>query len=541
LKMPSESQSPEPVRRLIELLVPAFRKALEADPVLRQEVRGALEALLASPLFSEGTGSAAAAAALTAVVPPDRSATTAPVPAGQGVQESAASKLPTVSVDPGHLQSLLQEGQLGAGARTVPVPTPVRHTYTGPRLKELGRRFLLKARACRRITEIQLDPDAPAGPIELRELLAVSDGAKLWMHGTSHHAASAAEWLETAEAFDLTGRIVTAAAESGDPGTGPSGPAWLQLMASSQCVLRNAVSRSHRVTDEDQVHLHGYLKAAAFEHQYLLRHLRLKDVLTATEVPRLEAVLAGLVASTTPKPRPAVAPAKERAKRLQYHARRLAGTASDQDDSERAHHVDVIADAIRALEAEGVAPSDALFAPLIPLDPALWEACGQGAVIADLLRRRSAELAAADDSSEEETAEAGEESPDAPSRQTPEMNRIRKLLEGRTLLLIGGDPQPRRIQAYIKAFNLTGVEWPETRHYQSNERLTTLIERADVAVVAVAIRWASHSRSELRQVVQRAGKPWVVLERGLNPAQFASALIEQCSEHPAFGGSSQVL
>ena len=536
--IPIESHVPQSLGRLIELLAPAFKKALEADPVLRQEVRASLETLLASPLFSEGTGSAVAGGVHADGAPPAASGAAAPVSAAEPVRKTEASKLPTVAVDPAHLQSLLQEGQLGTGARTTPVPSPARHGYTGPRLKELGRRFLLKARACRRITEIQLDPQAPAGPIELRELLALSASAKLWMHGTSHHAASAAEWLETADAFDLTGRIVTAASESGDPATGPSGPAWLQLMASSQCVLRNAVSRNHKMTDEDQVFLQGYLKAAAFEHQYLLRHLRLKDVLTATEVPRLDAVLAGLIASIGPKPRPSASPVKERAKRLQYHARRLAGTALEQEDSERAHHISVIADAIRVLESEGVAPSDALFAPLIPIDPALWEGCEQGAVIADLLRRRSELLEAADDSSEEETTEASEELPEVHSRQTPEMNRIRTLLEGRTVLLIGGDPQPCRIQAYIKAFNLAAVEWPETRHYQSNERLTTLIERADVAVVAVAIRWASHSRSELRQVVQRAGKPWVVMERGLNPAQFASAVIEQCSEHPALGGKT---
>ncbi len=533
---PSESKGSQSLGRLFELLAPAFRKALEADPVFRQEVRASLEALLASPLFSQGAGSTTAEGALATLAPPAPAATPASAPARSLIEEPSASKLPSISVDPAHLQSLLQEGQLGTGARSVAFPTPVRHPYTGPRLKELGQRFLLKARACRRITEIQLDPEAPAGPIELKELLALSAGAKLWMHGTSHHAASAAEWLETADAFDLNSRIVTAASESGDPATGPSGPAWLQLMASSQCVLRNVLSRNHRMTDEDQVFLHGYLKAAAFEHQYLLRHLRLKDILTATEVPKLDAVLAGLVASTGPKPRPAVSPVKERAKRLQYHARRLAGTASEQDASERAHHVEVIVDAIRALEAEGVAPTDALFAPLIQLDASHWEGCEHGAVISDLWQRRLEQLEAAEDSSGEDSTEASEESPDAPSRQTPEMNRIRRILEGRTLLLIGGDPQPRRIQAYIKAFNLAGVEWPETRHYQSNERLITLIERADIAVVAVAIRWASHARSELRQVVLQAGKPWVVLERGLNPAQFASALLEQCSEHPALGG-----
>jgi len=393
----------------------------------------------------------------------------------------------------------------------------------------LGRRFLLKARACRRITEIQLDPEASAGPIELRELLAVAAGAKLWMHGTSHHAASAAEWLETVEAFDLAGRIVTAASESGDPGSGPTGQAWLQLMASAQCLLRNVITRNHQLTDEDQVFLHGYLKAAAAEHQHLLRHLRLKDVLTAAEVPRLEAQLAGLIpAASASKARTGTSPVQEWAKRLQYHAKRLAGATGDMDAEERSYHVGVIAEAVQALEAEGIDPADDRFLPLTTLETAFWEGCDPGGVIADLWRRRLEQLEAAEDSSQE--------SPDAPSRQTPEMNRIRKLLEGRTLLLIGGDPQPRRIQAYIKAFGLAGVEWPETRHYQSNERLTTLIERADVAVVAVAIRWASHARSELRQVVQRAGKPWVVLERGLNPAQFASALIEQCSEHPALGG-----
>lgn len=536
--MSSESHIPQPLGRLIGLLAPAVTQALEADPALREEVRHSLEAWLASPLFTRSGPAPVAAteAAPAATVPSAIGA--APVSTAVEPDDGRAVRgTGSLSLDPAYLQSLIQGAQLGETQRIVPLVATVRPAYKGPRLKELGRRFLLKASACRRIVDVVLAPDAPAGPIELRDLLAKAGGATLWMHGASHHAASAAEWLETAEAFDLTGRAVTAASEAGDPGTGPAGQAWLQLMASAQCVLRNAISRNHRLTDDDQVFLHGYLKAAAFEHQFLLRHLRLKDVLGAAEIPRLESTLQGLMADAAPRPRSGPSPVRERARRLQYHAKRLGETLPEADAAEAAHHMDVIAEAVRALEAEGVEPTDDAFLPLVPLDRASWDGSESGAVIADLLRRRSEVLAAAAEAVEEEASDSGEETAGSPPRMTPEMERIRTMLEGRTLLLIGGDPQPRRIQAYIKAFGLTGVEWPETRHHQSNERLTILIERPDVAVVAVAIRWASHSRSELRQVVQRAGKPWVVLERGLNPAQFACALLEQCSEHPALAGA----
>lgn len=534
--MSSESHIPEPLGRLIGLLAPAVTQALEADPTLREEVRHSLEAWLASPLFTRSSPAPVAAGEPAAVPPVPSASGAAPASTVEPDDGRAARETGSLSLDPAYLQSLIQGAQLGGTQRIVPFVAPVRPAYKGPRLKELGRRFLLKASACRRILDVLLAPDVPAGPIELRDLLAKAAGTNLWMHGASHHAASAAEWLETAEAFDLTGRAVTAASEAGDPGTGPAGQAWLQLMASAQCVLRNAISRNHRLTDDDQVFLHGFLKAAAFEHQFLLRHLRLKDVLTAAELPRLESALQGLMADAAPRSRSGPSPVRERARRLQYHAKRLGEIPPEGDAAEAAHHIDVIAEAVRALEAEGVEPTDDAFLPLVPLDQASWDGSESGVVIADLLRRRTDVLAAAAEAVEEEPSDSGEETAGSPPRMTPEMERIRKRLEGRTVLLIGGDPQPRRIEAYLRAFGLASVEWPETRHHQSNERLATLIERPDVAVVAVAIRWASHSRSELRQVVQRAGKPWVVLERGLNPAQFASALLEQCSEHPALAG-----
>ena len=49
-------------------------------------------------------------------------------------------------------------------------------------------------------------------------------------------------------------------------------------------------------------------------------------------------------------------------------------------------------------------------------------------------------------------------------------------------------------------------------------------------VVALAIRWASHSFGDVRAFCDRHGKPLVRLPGGYNPNQVATQILAQCSE-----------
>ena len=113
---------------------------------------------------------------------------------------------------------------------------------------------------------------------------------------------------------------------------------------------------------------------------------------------------------------------------------------------------------------------------------------------------------------------------------TPEVLEIAHLLQGRSMVLIGGDRRPGSCQALKNAFNLRDLTWIETREHESISSFESHIARPDVAVVVLAIRWSSHSFGEIREFCERHGKPLVRLPGGYNPNQVAAQIMSQCSE-----------
>lgn len=105
-----------------------------------------------------------------------------------------------------------------------------------------------------------------------------------------------------------------------------------------------------------------------------------------------------------------------------------------------------------------------------------------------------------------------------------------RLLEGRSMVLIGGDRRPGSHQALKDAFGLRELIWIETREHQSIDGFEPYVAQPDVAVVVLAIRWSSHSFGEVRAFCDRHGKPLVRLPGGYNPNQVAAQIMAQCSE-----------
>ena len=54
------------------------------------------------------------------------------------------------------------------------------------------------------------------------------------------------------------------------------------------------------------------------------------------------------------------------------------------------------------------------------------------------------------------------------------------------------------------------------------------MSRPDVAVVLLAIRWASHSYGDVIKFCEETGKPLVRLPAGYNPNQVAAQIMSQC-------------
>src|SRR4051794_12024792 len=106
-----------------------------------------------------------------------------------------------------------------------------------------------------------------------------------------------------------------------------------------------------------------------------------------------------------------------------------------------------------------------------------------------------------------------EEKPEA-EEPSLEVRRATRLLEGKSIVLIGGCPRPYPQEATRTALGLRELIWISTREHQSIEGFEPSVARADVAVVLVAIRWSSHSFEGVKRLCDVNGKPFVRLPGG---------------------------
>ena len=112
---------------------------------------------------------------------------------------------------------------------------------------------------------------------------------------------------------------------------------------------------------------------------------------------------------------------------------------------------------------------------------------------------------------------------------TAEVMEARRLLGGRSAVLIGGSCRRESQKVLREALGLKDLIWIETRVHQSVGSFEPAVARPDVAVVFLAIRWSSHSFGDVRQFCERHGKPLVRLPGGYNPNQVAAQVVAQCS------------
>ena len=110
-----------------------------------------------------------------------------------------------------------------------------------------------------------------------------------------------------------------------------------------------------------------------------------------------------------------------------------------------------------------------------------------------------------------------------------EVEKVAGLLEGNTLVLIGGDNRPHAKEALKAAFRLSDLIWIATREHESLEGFKPIVSKSEVAAVLLAIRWSSHSHGDIKEHCDRAGKPLVRIPGGYNPNQVASQILQQCS------------
>jgi hypothetical protein len=118
----------------------------------------------------------------------------------------------------------------------------------------------------------------------------------------------------------------------------------------------------------------------------------------------------------------------------------------------------------------------------------------------------------------------------APTPPSAEVQEVARLLRGRSMVVIGGERRPESYEALKEALQLQGLIWIETREHESISGFEPYIARLEVAVVALAIRWSSHSHGDVQMFCDKYGKPLVRLPGGYNPKQVAAQILAQCSD-----------
>jgi len=116
-----------------------------------------------------------------------------------------------------------------------------------------------------------------------------------------------------------------------------------------------------------------------------------------------------------------------------------------------------------------------------------------------------------------------------PTRSKP-VEAARKLLQGRSIVLIGGDQRPHQRDAIANQLGLNELIWIPTNHGTPVKSFAPAVANDDVAVVLLAVRWASHSFGDVQVYCDRFGKPLVRLPGGYSPEQIAHQILTQCGE-----------
>jgi hypothetical protein len=108
-----------------------------------------------------------------------------------------------------------------------------------------------------------------------------------------------------------------------------------------------------------------------------------------------------------------------------------------------------------------------------------------------------------------------------------DQQRVRRLLAGRSVLLIGGDVREAHRQRLGTVLGAE-VHWPRTSENKPDlPALEPWIARPDVVAVLLLIRWIRHALGDVATLCQRYDKPLVRLPAGYNPSQVCAAILDQ--------------
>jgi hypothetical protein len=519
----------DPLESALVELGRRFMHAVVQDAELRQSLRDVARALLQEPDAGAVPGEAAAIA------------DPAPVPEVQEAPRDAAPRLPDLS---GALEKLSAHYGDGGERDFAAVPErgsalPVEvaapsdePTGEGPPphlLESIAEACRLKSEAIDALLETAGDaPEAAQARAEHMQRLAprgraLPDG-DLWMLRVQGPAPEQLEtwsligaaYAELAEALAWLHLMVTTQADDKDSVSG-----GLHRVAAAQSALRSACQRVGQTAEATQLRAFTWLREFASERRfYIGRHMRENDRADpARSRERMAAVRAERAALEL-----ALSRKKDRGKSLnkvRYHANKLLKARGEEVLPEWS----TIAAAVADLIEDGLPPSNKqLREYLLPVVETLPDALEETPELDLVLREMDRYLA---------NVRVPESTEAACPVANADIEQARRLLAGQPVVLIGGDSRPQAKAALEERLGISELIWLSSRPHQSIADFKPYIQRDDVALVLLAIRWSSHSFGDVKDFCDEVGKPLVRLPAGYHPNQVARQIIEQASQRLA--------
>lgn len=295
----------------------------------------------------------------------------------------------------------------------------------------------------------------------------------------------------------------------------------LSLIAEAQSMLKTALERvAFAYEDPDQKQLFSVVRDLTAQKQiYIHRYMRTKDQadpsLWRNLKIRVQDFVKRLIARRMQRQ---IAHAQQQAIKktqgqISYHLRRIRDGVGLEHDWQR------IADALTQWTESGLKPDDQRLR--VALEPV-------ATFLPDIAGNEPQKLIRAFLQSWE-TEEEDIEVADEHELDDPAVQQVANWLQGRTVVLIGGNERPLAKTALIKAFALEDVIWISTRPHETLEVFKTSIRRNEVGLVILAIRWASHAYGSISSFCRQMDKPFIRLPAGYNPRRVAYEVISQAS------------
>jgi hypothetical protein len=293
----------------------------------------------------------------------------------------------------------------------------------------------------------------------------------------------------------------------------------LELAAEAQSALRIEITSIGGNTDSDQYKLFQWLKNTGAERQILIRHYMRKDdpadpMLWPDLLERVRQYEERLDANRNRSKRQ-----RSLFSKLRYHLKLIESNRGQ----DRIYDWQKVNESVEELVNDGLPASNRELRDLVlPIADEIPETIELSKNLQLVLRELEQYL----------TSRAVKHETESASTQTEDVRRTAEMLQGRSVVLIGGLKRPLATEALVEAFGLRELIWVEGRD-QTYQDFEPDVARPEVAAVLLAIRWSRHGFGEVKAFCDKYDKPLVRLPGGYSPNLVAHHILSQIGERLA--------